>query len=115
MTIRNAFLLGIVFIVTFAVSRALVQFVALQSFNVIEIEGQFATDSKVYLSTSNGIYPINDDDTQSFFLHGTDKQVSHLQLSNRVINRFRLDIQHQGLPFTISRISLYSHFIKQPV
>lgn len=115
MTIRNAFLLGIVFIVTFAVSRALVQFVALQSFNVIEIEGQFAEGSKVYLSTSNGIYPINNDDTKSFFLHGSDIQSSHLQLSNRVIKRFRLDIQHQGQPFSVSRISLYSHFIKQPV
>ncbi|MGH1542541.1 MAG: acyltransferase family protein [Arenicella sp.] len=104
---------GLVFVISFLICQQLIQFFALQSFNILTVEGTFTPRAKLHFRNSNGLYPI-DEKTQvnSGVLPQNTTQALKFQLKNRTIKRFSLDVIHQGDNYHISKITLASHFAR---
>ncbi|MBX2867737.1 MAG: acyltransferase [Acidiferrobacterales bacterium] len=103
------------FLITCITVHQLVQVFAMQSFNVMQIKGQFPTGTQIYFSNSNGFHPIIKKTAVGNTVAETaETQVLNFQLSNRLVERFQVDIAHGELPHKLEQIGLYSHFSRKP-
>lgn len=101
-----------IFIFTFIASYLSVQHFVIKSFNVVEVQGTFSTETKIHIDTSNGIYPINAlTRVSNSVAPSANLQTIKFNLSNRIVKSFRLLVEHGNNDFTVSKISLFSHFV----
>lgn len=110
---KTKFIFGCLFIVSFIICQQIIHFFALQSFNLLIVEGSFEPTAKLHFRSSNGLYPINEKtQINSGVLPSKEIQKLKFQLKNRTLSTFSIDIVHHSQPFHIKRISLLSHFAK---
>ncbi len=107
---------ALLFVLTTFVSNQLVQYFALKSVNVMEIQGVFSPQTALIVTNSNGLHPIIDKTrVNSGVYNSSENQTLKLELQDRVVDRFRLDVHHQQSEFQLNNISLYSHFFNTPI
>ena len=110
-SIKTKFIFGFIFVLSFILCQQFINFFALQSFNLLIVEGTFEPDAKLHFRSSNGLYAINEKtQINSGVLPKKHSQRLKFQLNNRTISTFSLDIVHHGKPFKIEQIALASHF-----
>lgn len=110
---KTKFIFGCLFVISFIFCQQIIHFFALQSFNILIVEGTFKPDAKLHFRSSNGLHPIiKKTQVSSGVLPKKNSQELRFQLHNRTISTFSLDIIHQGKPFSIEQISLVSNFSK---
>ncbi len=112
---KNKALVISLFFATCVICYLLVQLFAMQSFNVMQIKGRFPAGTQIYFSNSNGFHPIiKKTAVGNTVADTTETQTLTFQLSNRLVERFQVDIAHGELPHEVEEIGLYSHFIRNP-
>ncbi len=108
-------LLLFLFLCTFLGTHWLVQLFSLSSYNVAQVEGVFPEQSRLYFRNANGFHPILAETTIGAMANDTtEKQVVTFQLSNRLVNKFHIELVHGDSDIQLHRISLYSFFSNTP-
>lgn len=98
---------------SFIFCQQIIHFFALQSFNVLIVEGTFEPDANLYFRSSNGLHPIHKNtQVSSGVLPKKGSQNLSFQLNNRSLSTFSLDIVHRGKPYKLEQLYLASSFSK---
>ena len=106
----------LIFVVCFLTYLLLSQYFLLKSFNVLEIKGHFPPKTSAYYNSSTPLHGFNEQTsltTQN--PHDEPISVLRLQLSNRIVDRFKLTFHHTDEKFHIQSMALFSHFSKHSV
>ena len=105
-----------VFLTATLIAYVLIQVFAMQSFNVLQVKGQFAPGTQIYFSNSTLFHPFaKKTAVGSRAADTSETQEINLQLSNRLLRQIKVDIVHLKQPYELEEISLHSHFSKQAV